>query len=133
MRNGPVMNSYENWTSQQYRKATTSRRPDLILVDKERNKIWIFDMACPQQANIATKRNEKATKYRQLAFELRERRPGYDITIVPVVIGALDGGIKDVLHDMGRVFGERLERERLAEITVAEMQKTVLMDSESIV
>ena len=53
--------------------------------------------------------------------------------IVPVVIGALGGGIKDVLRDEGRVFGERLERERLAEITVAEMQKTVLMDSESIV
>ena len=41
--------------------------------------------------------------------------------IVPVVIGALGGGIKDVLRDVGRVFGERLERERLAEITVAEM------------
>ena len=32
------------------RKTTTSRRPDLVLEDKERNKIWICDMACPQQA-----------------------------------------------------------------------------------
>ena len=59
--------------------------------------------------------------------------PGYDITIVPVVIGALGGGIKDALRDVGSVFGERLERERLAEIIVAEMQNTVLMDIESIV
>ena len=29
------------------RKTTTSRRPDLVLEDKERNKIWICDMACP--------------------------------------------------------------------------------------
>ena len=57
-------------------KTTTSRRPDSVLEDKERRKIWICDMTCPQQANIAAKRNEKVTKYRQLAFELRERRPG---------------------------------------------------------
>ena len=113
------------------RKATTSRRPDLVLDDKERKKIWICDMACPQQANIAAKRNEKVTKYRQLAFELRERRPGYNITIVPVVIGALGGGIKEVLHDVERVFSEHSEPEQLAEITVAEMQKTMLIDSES--
>ena len=68
------------------RKTTTSRRPDLVLEDKEKKKIWICDMACPQQANIAAKRNEKVTKYRQLTFELRERRPGYNITIVPVVL-----------------------------------------------
>ena len=66
-------------------------------------------MACPQQANIAAKRNEKMTKYRQLAFELRERRPGCDIAIIPVVIGALVGGMKEVLRDVERIFSERLE------------------------
>ena len=71
------------------------------------------------------------TKYRQLAFELRERRPGYNIMIVPIVIGTLGGGIKEVLHDVERVFSEHSERERLAKITVAEMQKTILMDGES--
>ena len=115
------------------RKITTSRRPDLVLEDKERNKIWICDMACPQQANIAAKRNEKMTKYRQLAFELRERRPGFDIAIIPIVIGALGRGMKEVLGDVERIFSERLERERFAERAVAEMQKTVLMDSESMV
>ena len=114
------------------RKTTTSRRPDLVLEDKEKKKIWICDMAC-QQANIAAKRNEKVTKYRQLAFELRERRPGYNITIVPVVIGALGGGIKEVLRDVERVFSEHSEQERLAKITVAEMQKTILMDGESMI
>ena len=90
-------------------------------------------MACPQQGNIAAKRNEKVTKYRQLAFELRERRPGYDIAIIPVVIGALGGSMEEVLRDVERVFSKRLERKRLAEKAVAEMQKTVLMDSESMV
>ena len=41
-----------------------------------------------------TKRKEKLTKYRQLAFETRERRPGYVIEVVPVIIGALGGGMK---------------------------------------
>jgi len=51
------------------RKTTTSWRPDLILEDKERKKTWICDMTCPQQRNIETKRLEKLTKYRQLAFD----------------------------------------------------------------
>ena len=105
----------------------------MVLEDKERQKIRICDMACPQQANIAAKRNEKVTKYRQFAFELGEMRPGYNITIVPVVIAAIGGGIKEVLCDVERVFSENSEPERLAEITVAEMQKTILMDSESMV
>ena len=55
-------------------KMTTSRRPDLILEMKEDRKILICDMVCPQQQNIYMKR---MAKYRQLAFEMRERRPGY--------------------------------------------------------
>ena len=115
------------------RKTTTSRRPDLILEDKEKSKIWICDMTCPQQVNIAAKRHEKLTKYRQVAFELRKRRLGYDVTIIPIVIGALGGGIKQVLCDVERVFSKCTEKERLVKATVAEMQKTVLLDSESMV
>ena len=55
------------------RKTTTSKRTDLILEEKEM-KIWFCDMACPQQHNIETKRLKKLTEYRQLAFEMRERR-----------------------------------------------------------
>jgi hypothetical protein len=110
------------------RKTTTARRPDLILEDKEKKKIWICDMACPQQRNIDTKRLEKLTKYRQLAFEERERRPGYEIVVVPLIIGALGGGMRQITKDMAKVFenGELLKR------IVGEMQKTVLMDSETI-
>ena len=90
-------------------------------------------MACPQQVNIAAKRHEKLTKYRQLAFELRERRLGYDVMIVPIVIGALGGGIKQVLCDVERVFSKCTEKERLVKPTLAEMQETVLLDSESMI
>jgi len=63
---------------------------------------------CPQQQqqrNIEIKRLEKLTKHRQLPFELRERRPGYEIKVVPLVIGALGGGMmKNRIRDMGMIF-----------------------------
>ena len=52
-------------------------------------------MACPQQNNIGAKRTEKLTKYRQLTFETRDRNSGYKIYVVPVVVGALGGGIRE--------------------------------------
>ena len=85
-------------------------------------------MACPQQNSIETKRIEKMTKYRQLTFETRERRPSYDVCVLPVVIGALGGGIKTLRKDLKKVF----HNNELLDEVVATMQKTVLMDSESI-
>jgi len=109
------------------RKTTTARRPDLILEDKEQKKIWVCDMACPQQRNIEMKRVEKLTKYRQVAFEMRERRPGYEIVVAPLVIGALGGGMKQATVDIGKIFTNK----DLVKKTVCEMQKTILMDSET--
>ena len=86
-------------------------------------------MACPQQHNLETKQAEKLTKYRQLAFEMRERRPGYMVTVIPVVIGALGGGIKKTISELSRLITKRDVVLR----TVSEMQKTILMDRESII
>ena len=86
-------------------------------------------MACPQKNNIGAKRAEKMTKYRQIAFKTRERRPGYKVYIVPVVAGALGGGIKVLRFDLKKIFGNN---ELLQEI-IAMIQKTILMDSESII
>ena len=74
-------------------RKTTTARSDLILEDKEKKKIWICDMACTQQRNIEKKRIEKLKKYRQLAFETRERHPDYVVTVIPLIIGALGGGM----------------------------------------
>ena len=104
------------------RKTTTSRRPDLILEEKE--KIWICDMTCPQQHNIEAKRLEKLTKYRQLAFKMRERRLGYEIIVVPVIIG---GGMRKMMSDIFKDF----RKDEVVKKSAAEMQNTVLMDSET--
>ena len=47
--------------------------------------------------------------------------------VVPLVIGALDGGIRQIIVDIGKFF----ENKVLLKRTVCEMQKTVLMDSET--
>ena len=85
------------------RKTTTSRRPDSILEEKEKKNIWICDMACPLENNIEKTRIEKnKTNYRQLAFELRQRRPGFKV--VPLVISALGGGIKETIKELENIF-----------------------------
>ena len=51
-------------------------------------------MACPNESNKEKKREEKVKKYQQLCYEIRERRDGYKVKIIPVVIGCLGGGMK---------------------------------------
>ena len=109
------------------RKTTTTRRPDLTLQDKTKKKIWICDMACPQQRNIEAKKLEKLTKYRQLAYEFREKHPEYEIMVVSLITGALVGSIRQIMVDMENIF----ENKDLLKRTICEMQKTVLMNSET--
>ena len=99
------------------RKTRTTRRSDLTFEDKAKKKIWICDMAYPQQRNIEVKMLEKLTKYRQLAYESRERHPEDEIMVVPLVIGALGCGIRQILVDMGKIF----EKKVLSKRTICEM------------
>ena len=96
-----------------------------MLQEKQTKTIWICDMACPQENNIEKNRLEKRTNYRQLAFEIRERRPGFKVKVAPLVISAF--GIKEILNELENVF----EKDNLCERIVAEMQKTILMNSET--
>ena len=47
--------------------------------------------------------------------------------VIPLIIGALGGGIRQIIVDMGNIF----ENKNLLKRTTCEMQKTVLMDSET--
>ena len=111
------------------RKKTTSRRPDLILEEKQTKTIWICDMACPQENNIEKTRLEKRTSYSQLAFEIRERRPGFKVKVVPLVINVFGSGLKEMLKNLENMF----EKDDLCERIGAEMQQTILIGSETII
>ena len=86
-------------------------------------------MACPQENNTEKKRVEKRTNYRQLTFEIRERKPGFKVKVLPLVISAFGGGLKEILKELENM----VEKGDLCERIVAEMQKTILMDSETII
>ena len=50
------------------------------------------------------KQEEKMRKYQQLCYEIRERRDGYKVKIIPVVIGCLGGGMKRLKDDVKELF-----------------------------
>ena len=111
------------------RKTTTSRRPNLTLEEEEKKILWICDMACPQENNIMTKQDEKQTKYRRLAFELRERRAEYKIYVILVLIGALRGGIKEAIHEIKKIF----KQDDLLRNGGWRSPKNIVMDGETII
>ena len=105
-----------------------ARRPDLTLEDRAQKKIWIVDMACPQEHNISDKHREKLNKYQQLAFTTREKRPGYDVKILPMIIGCLGGGMQRLVEQVAKIIKDKNDVEGVCQ----NMQKTVLVESETI-
>ena len=60
---------------------------------------------------------------------MRERRTEYKIYVISVVIGELGGGIKEAILEVKKIF----KKDDLSENIVGEMERTVLMDSETII
>ena len=99
-----VKKLYWDW-EHRMRISCTARRPDLTLEDTEKKMILLVDMACPNEKNKDEKREEKMRKYLQLCFEFRERRQGYMVKFVPVIIRCLGGGIKQLENYVRKIFG----------------------------
>ena len=85
-------------------------------------------MACPAEANIAEQRREKLQKYQYLSFEIRKRRVGFMVEIVPLVVGCLGGGVRKLKEQIKKLIKEKSRQQWV----VREMQKTVLMESETV-
>ena len=97
----------------------TWRSPGIIVADKEKN-IWIYGMVCPQESNIKARKNEKRTKYRQLAFELCEGRPGY---ISNIVLHRGGGGITENKRNLSDCNGIRTHNHLVRKQTVNHLAK----------
>ena len=110
----------------------TERRPDLTLEDSANKTIVLVDMAFPMESNRMKKRDDKVTKYQQLCFEVRERREGYTVEVIPTIIGCLGGGMKELRTNIKRILKNYCDDNEL-HIIANEMQKTVLWESESII
>ena len=50
-------------------------------------------------------------KYQQLCFELRERREGKTVIVIPTVIGCLGEGIKELKANIKGIFDHDNDKE----------------------
>ena len=105
------------------RQSSSVRRPDLTFEDKETKKIWICEMACPQENNIEARVKEKLDEYQQQAFEKRENRFRYRDEVFPLVFGSLGGGAGKLWKNVQNVIETETETENTVKLT----QKTVPM------
>ena len=71
-------------------------RPDLIIINKRKRISKIVDFAVPADHRINLKESEKKDKYLDLARELKKLW-NMEVTIVPIVIGALGTVTKGLL------------------------------------
>ena len=70
-------------------KVLKHNKPDILLMDKIKRKVQIIDIACPFDARVLEKENEKTTNYQDLKWELKRIWNCQEITVIPIVIGAL--------------------------------------------
>ena len=82
-------------------------------------------MACPGEKNVLKKYKEKIQKYQQRAFDVRERRPGYRVGVILIVIGCMGGGV-GVIREQVRKINSDTDK------VCREMLRTAVMESASI-
>ena len=66
-----------------------ARRPDLLLVDKERKHCLLIDITVPRNDRVAEKEDEKVDKYQRLKFETMRTWEMNKVEVIPIVVGAL--------------------------------------------
>ena len=66
-----------------------TRWPDLIVIDKKKQKRIIIDIAIPADVRVEEKEKEKVRKYNDLKKEIRRLWKLRNVEIIPVLIGAL--------------------------------------------
>ena len=66
-----------------------ARRPDLIIIDKKKQKGIIIYIAVPADVQVEEKEKEKVEKYQDLKKEVRRLWKLRNVEIVSVVLGAL--------------------------------------------
>ena len=93
-----------------------ARRPDLVVVDKERS-CKIIDFAVPRDSRIEEKEEDKIEMYQDLGRQL-QKIWNIKVKIIPLVVGSLDG--------IPRQFGNRLKQIGIT-VGTAQAQKTVLL------
>ena len=65
-----------------------NRRPDIVVIDKEKKECKIINIAVPGDQNIKAKKLKKITKYQDLRLQV-QKLWNVKATVIPIVFGAL--------------------------------------------
>ena len=85
-----------------------ARRPDIILINKEHQKVSLIDIAIPWDTRVKDKKREKIEKYQDLKMEVA-RLWQTEVEVVPIIIGALGIIPDDLERNLGKVGCTNLE------------------------
>ena len=77
----------------------SARRPDLIIINKNKRTCNIVDFAFPSDHRIKLEEYEKEDKHLDLAWELKKLW-NMQVTIIPIVIGAFGTVTKGLLKGL---------------------------------
>ena len=99
-------------------KEIEARRPDIVVVDKQRREVKIIDVAIPGDVRACEKELEKIDKYKPLKDEIARLWEMQKATIIPIVVGAL-GAITNR-------FGKFMQEIGI-DIRIEHVQKTALL------
>jgi hypothetical protein len=69
-------------------RTTPHNKPDICLLDKTENKVYLIEVAIPAPANVDKKHREKRDKYLPLAQEITELWGVDEVMVVPIILGA---------------------------------------------
>ena len=76
---------------------------DIVVHNKSKRECIIIDIACPFDTRIVEKEDEKIEKYQDLKYEIKKIWKFKEVTIVPIVIGALGTLSKNVCSWMDKI------------------------------
>ena len=93
------------------------RRPDIVVIDKEKREFKIIDIAVLGDQNIKVKELEKITKYQDLRLQGQKM---WDVksTVTPIVVGAF-GTVSEELENHLKTIG--------ISIVISCLQKALLL------
>ena len=99
-------------------------KPDILVLEKVERKIYIIDIAVPNDVNISRKRNEKINKYANLAIEIKQLWNAQTVKTVPIIIGATG-----LIHER---FQTTIKEKLNIDVDCREIQKIVLLGTANI-
>ena len=85
-----------------------ARKPDLIVVNKETQKVQLIDVAIPWDTRVMEKSRKKKEKYHDLKMEIG-RIWQAEMEVVPIILGALGLIPDDLKRNLGKVGCTNLE------------------------